>query len=123
MGHIENGLHAHHAAMAKAAENGTAPPPSVMDTSASGSSAGALEAPFAKVNSVVAGSPAESAGLQIGDSIVKFGTVDWMNHEKLSRVADIVSQNEGVSSPLVFCPNEITFESESKTWPRADANV
>jgi len=54
-----------------------------------------LEAPFAKVNSVVASSPAAAAGLKAGDRITKFGSVDWMNHEKLSRVAQTVQQNEG----------------------------
>ena len=95
MARIEVGLHAHHAALAEAAQNNTPTP-----AAASGSSTAVLEAPFAKVNSVVPGSPAESAGLQAGDSIVKFGTVDWTNHEKLSKVAEIVSQNEGVSLPL-----------------------
>ena len=95
MARIEVGLHAHHAALAEAAQNNTPAP-----ATASGSSTVVLEAPFAKVNSVVPGSPAESAGLQAGDSIVKFGTVDWTNHEKLSKVAEIVSQNEGVSFPL-----------------------
>jgi C-terminal processing protease CtpA/Prc len=60
----------------------------------------ALEAPFAKVNSVVPGSPAESAGLKVGDNITKFGWVDWTNHDKLSKVAEAVTQNEGVSCPL-----------------------
>lgn len=101
MGRIEKGLHAHHAAMAEAAQNGTAPPASALEAAAGSSSGASLEAPFAKVNSVVANSPAESAGLQTGDSIVKFGTVDWTNHEKLSKVAEVVSQNEGVSCPRV----------------------
>lgn len=91
MARIEVGLHAHHAALAEAAQNNTPAP-----AAASGSSTAVLEAPFAKVNSVVPGSPAESAGLQAGDSIMKFGTVDWTNHEKLSKVAEIVSQNEGL---------------------------
>jgi 26S proteasome non-ATPase regulatory subunit 9 len=99
MGRIENGLHAHHAAMAEAGQNGTATS-SALDPTAGSSAAATLEAPFARVNSVVASSPAESAGLKAGDSIVKFGTVDWTNHEKLSKVAEVVSQNEGVSRPL-----------------------
>jgi len=95
MGRIEKGLHAHHAAMAEAVQNGTATS-SALDSTAGSSAAATLEAPFAKVNSVVAGSPAESAGLKAGDSIVKFGTVDWTNHEKLSKVAEAVSHNEGL---------------------------
>jgi len=93
MSRIEKGLHEHHARLA--AQAGDA-------TTANGAQAGlsappaALEAPFAKVNSVVADSPAATAGLQVYDTITKFGWVDWTNHENLSRVAEAVSQNEGV---------------------------
>lgn len=55
----------------------------------------ALEAPFAKVNSVVAASPAATAGLKAGDKITRFGNVDWMNHDKLTKVAQTVQQSEG----------------------------
>ncbi|KAF2017569.1 26S proteasome non-ATPase regulatory subunit 9 [Aaosphaeria arxii CBS 175.79] len=94
MDHIEKGLHAHHARLQQqqAENNNTTAGRSL----ASGPASSALEAPFAKVNSIVAGSPAESAGLKVGDSITKFGWVDWTNHEKLSRVAEAVSQNEGL---------------------------
>ncbi|KAL2002803.1 hypothetical protein VTN02DRAFT_5905 [Thermoascus thermophilus] len=54
-----------------------------------------VETPFAKVNSVVAGSPADQAGLKAGDTIRSFGGVNWMNHERLSKVAEVVQQNEG----------------------------
>jgi 26S proteasome non-ATPase regulatory subunit 9 len=96
---IEKGLHAHHARLAEQAQN-----PSAANQALAASSAApvALEAPFAKVNSVVAGSPAESAGLRVGDTITKFGWVDWTNHERLSRVAEAVSQNEGVSLLLFW---------------------
>lgn len=96
MSRIEKGLHEHHARLAEQAQNNS--------TAASQSPAGqsappaALEAPFAKVNSVVAGSPADEAGLKVGDSITKFGWVDWTNHDRLGRVAEAVSQNEGVSA-------------------------
>ncbi|ORY15713.1 26S proteasome non-ATPase regulatory subunit 9 [Clohesyomyces aquaticus] len=93
MNRIEKGLHEHHARAAEARNN---PALSNAPALASGSASAALEAPFAKVNSVVAGSPAESAGLKVGDSITKFGWVDWTNHDKLGRVAEAVSQNEGL---------------------------
>jgi 26S proteasome non-ATPase regulatory subunit 9 len=95
MDRIEKGLHAHHARLQEHAQNNTA---GAASTLGAGSAApAALEAPFAKVNSVVTGSPAETAGLQVGDSITKFGWVDWTNHDKLARLAQVVSQNEGVS--------------------------
>lgn len=95
MSRIEIGLHEHHARIAEQAQN----PATAGQASVSSSAAAALEAPFAKVNSVVPDSPADSAGLRAGDTITKFGWVDWTNHDKLSRVAEAVSQNEGVSCP------------------------
>jgi len=96
MSHIEKGLHAHHARLAEQAQRN---PAAAGQAQASLQPApAALEAPFARVNSVVVGSPADSAGLKVGDTITKFGWVDWTNHERLSRVAEAVSQNEGVSA-------------------------
>jgi len=94
MSRIEKGLHEHHARLAEQAQNDSA----AASRAQAGQSAppAALEAPFAKVNSVVAGSPADDAGLRAGDTITKFGWVDWTNHERLGRVAEAVSQNEGI---------------------------
>ena len=64
---------------------------------AASSSSGGIEPPFAKVNSVTPRSPAESAGLQVGDKVVRFGTANWTNHERLSRVAVVVQESENVS--------------------------
>ena len=94
MSRIEKGLHEHHARLAEQAQNDRGTGSQAQPES--GASRAALEAPFAKVNSIVAGSPAELAGLRVGDTITKFGWVDWTNHERLSRVAEAVSQNEGV---------------------------
>lgn len=97
MSRIEVGLHEHHARLQEQARDSQASAAAGQGLTPGTSVPTALEAPFAKVNSVVAGSPAESAGLQVGDSITKFGWVDWTNHDKLGRVAEVVSQNEGVS--------------------------
>jgi 26S proteasome non-ATPase regulatory subunit 9 len=96
MSHIEKGLHAHHARLAEQAQSN--PEAANSAQTALEAAPAALEAPFAKVNSVVAGSPADAAGLRVGDTITRFGWVDWTNHERLSRVAEAVSQNEGVSA-------------------------
>ncbi|KAJ5021577.1 GTP-binding nuclear protein [Bipolaris maydis] len=93
MSRIEKGLHEHHARLAEQANNPAAASQTQPEANAPPAT---LEAPFAKVNSVVAGSPAETAGLRVGDTITKFGWIDWTNHERLSRVAEVVSQNEGV---------------------------
>lgn len=99
---IEDALHAHHA---QARNIATTQPhaSSHASSSASGglaSGASSLEAPFARVNGVSAGSPAEAAGLRLGDKICRFGDVDWANHEKLSKVAETVQRNEGVTHTL-----------------------
>ena len=103
MSHIEKGLHEHHARLQEQQSQANATPSGQgAQAAASGSTAPpALEPPFAKVNSVVAGSPAEAAGLQVGDNITKFGWVDWTNHDKLARLTQVVSQNEGVSNTAV----------------------
>ncbi|KAL4821959.1 hypothetical protein BDW67DRAFT_149906 [Aspergillus spinulosporus] len=101
MAHIEKGIHAHFASLQSSAPGGSTPTsstngsttePSEVHPPAAGT--GVL-APFAKVNSVVPGSPAGQAGLQAGDLIRSFGTVNWLNHERLSKVAELVQQNEG----------------------------
>ncbi|KAL4941891.1 hypothetical protein BDV06DRAFT_172895 [Aspergillus oleicola] len=100
MSHIEKGLHSHFAGLQNTGSNG--PASSNINGAASrpsearslAAATGALT-PFAKVNSVVSGSPAGQAGLQAGDIIRAFGTVNWLNHERLSKVAEAVQQNEG----------------------------
>ncbi|KAK9374494.1 uncharacterized protein V1513DRAFT_445832 [Lipomyces chichibuensis] len=49
---------------------------------------------FAVVNTVVELSPAHEAGLIKGDKIVKFGSVHAGNHQKLTRLATVVQENE-----------------------------
>jgi len=55
-----------------------------------------LGPPFARVNSVVEGSPAYSAGLKANDEIRNFGYVNVANHDNLRRVGECVQGNEGV---------------------------
>ena len=62
-------------------------------------SSSSIEPPFAKVNAVMPGSPADSAGLKVGDKVTRFDDVDFTNHERLSRVAQAVQQNENVRIP------------------------
>lgn len=100
---LEKGVHAHFANLqntqgAGPTTNGTNVPAVVQSLTNNI----ALGTPFAKVNSVVSGSPADQAGLKVGDAIRGFGNINWLNHERLSKVAQVVQENEGVRS--VLCP-------------------
>lgn len=93
---IEKAIHEHFA------NNIPLPPPvsSSTITSAHALRQVPLDAPFARVNSVVPGSPAETAGMKTGDHIRNFGYVNHSNNDGLKRVADCVQGNEGVSASL-----------------------
>ncbi|KAF2839301.1 26S proteasome non-ATPase-like protein regulatory subunit 9 [Patellaria atrata CBS 101060] len=115
MGRIEAGLHEHHASAAT--------PRQAESTSSSredSSNISSFEAPFAKVNTVVPGSPAETAGLKAGDSIISFGNANWMNHEKLSKVAEVVSQNEGRAIPVKISRSNPPQRIELQLTPHRD---
>lgn len=75
-----------------------------------------LDETFARVNSVAANSPAESAGLKAGDEIRNFGYVNKGNNDGLKKVAECVQGNPGVSRVLtcVNCacgPSKLTYSS------------
>lgn len=94
MDRIEKALHEHHANIQEenakkpqsdsstVQESTTSPPP-------------APETPFARVNTVEPGSPANEAGLKVGDLIRRFGDAIWSNHERLRKVGEVVQQNTG----------------------------
>lgn len=64
-----------------------------------------LDAPFAKVNTVVDNSPAAAAGLKPGDMIRNFGYVNLENNDGLKKVAECVQGNEGVRRrPFIVPP-------------------
>lgn len=77
--------------------NGTTNGVAIGTTSIPAGGVQVLEAPFAKVNSVVEGSPAAQAGLKPQDLIRRFGYVDRRNHEGLKKLAECVQGNEGQS--------------------------
>ncbi|KAF8243781.1 hypothetical protein K440DRAFT_34546 [Wilcoxina mikolae CBS 423.85] len=89
---IETGLHAHHAALAAEAEATSA---SSAEGGNNASNSADIQTPFAKINSVAPNSPAAEAGMQKGDYIKKFGSVNALNHEKLKKLTELVSSNEG----------------------------
>jgi len=100
---IEKHIHEHFARQSELAkeEGSTTNATTLMNTdmlsSSSSPAAQASGPPFAKVNSVMDGSPADSAGLKAGDEIRNFGYVNHTNHDGLKRVGECVQGNEGVS--------------------------
>ena len=97
MDKIEVALHAHFAEAAANSDSTLALGAASSSTTSAGSSdASTAPAPFARVNSVVPNSPAATAGLLTGDRIVRFGTADWLNHDRLVKVSEIVSSSVGV---------------------------
>ncbi|RMZ76383.1 hypothetical protein DV737_g4841, partial [Chaetothyriales sp. CBS 132003] len=108
MGRVEKGLHAHHANLQASDSSKQAEPSQpqrALPTTATAPVA--PETPFARVNSVEPGSPANEAGLKRGDQIRRFGTVIWSNHERLRKVASSIAisivnslSNMAAASPL-----------------------
>jgi 26S proteasome regulatory subunit N4 len=100
MAKVERGIHAHFASIQQNESVPAAPaaqePSLDIAEETLPSQNESSEVPFAKVNSVVEGSPAARAGMKVGDKIRSFGSVNWMNHENLSKVADLVQCSEGV---------------------------
>lgn len=94
MANLEKFLHEHFASLDEGCENvvpGSAIPSVLPD-----SQADTLGEPFARVNTVAVGGPAERAGLKEGDEIRNFGYVNKSNHDNLKKVAECVQGNEGV---------------------------
>jgi len=145
---IEEGLHAHFAAAAaedaepkytplhgttntngggamNGTTNGSGNASGTTSNNATGAStSGTSTKPaFAIVNTVAPSSPASGAGMRIGDRIVQFGDVDWLNHEKLARVAQVVGRSEGRGIEVVVSRAAEGGEGEVKALrlvPRRD---
>eukprot|EP01125_Pyxidicula_operculata_P013921 TRINITY_DN4623_c0_g1_i2.p1 TRINITY_DN4623_c0_g1~~TRINITY_DN4623_c0_g1_i2.p1 ORF type:complete len:134 (+),score=13.53 TRINITY_DN4623_c0_g1_i2:285-686(+) len=62
--------------------------------------------PFARVNTVAPGSPANESGLMPNDLIIKFGTVNHSNHNNLSSIKDVVMNSVGSPIPLTVKRSE-----------------
>ncbi len=116
MSNIEKFLHNHFANAEEAPESDNRPAiqPVLPDAQPV-----TLGEPFAKVNTVAPGSPADGAGLKPGDEIRTFGYVDGSNHDNLRKVAECVQGNEGVSQSYTWClANSNTDNSKSNIFIR-----
>ena len=94
MDKIEKGLHEHHAELQKSGAL-EKPEPASAALAPAVQNPAAPETPFARVNSIEPGSPANEAGLKPGDKIRRFGTAIWSNHANLQKLGEVVQQNLG----------------------------
>ncbi|KAK6522575.1 putative 26S proteasome regulatory subunit [Arthrobotrys megalospora] len=100
---IEKALHAHHAEqtgspISEDSSSTPAPPPAAVQPETP-----LIEAAFAVVDQVFPSSPAEQAGVRVGDKVKRFGSVGALNHEKLAKVATEVQQNENRAISVLVC--------------------
>lgn len=51
-----------------------------------------LKIPFVWISDVIADSPADQAGLKVGDAIYMFGEIKNTNHENLQGIVDLVKK-------------------------------
>ncbi|XP_050297265.1 26S proteasome non-ATPase regulatory subunit 9 [Anthonomus grandis grandis] len=74
--------------------------------------------PFAKVTLVSPGSPADYAGIHVGDEIVEFGSVNSTNFKSVTDIATVVQHSEGAQVNLKLRRGEryLTVGLVPKKW-------
>ena len=73
---------------------------------------------FAEVTEISAGSPAFASGLNVNDKIVKFGRINYTNHEALTNLASFVRENEGNAIKVLILreASEVTLTIVPQRW-------
>ncbi|XP_785837.1 26S proteasome non-ATPase regulatory subunit 9 [Strongylocentrotus purpuratus] len=109
---IEQALHTLHGIERQQREQGTYNP------IANGSSNGAASIPFAKVDLVSQGSPAEKAGVCVGDRITEFGSVTSANFKSIRDIAPVVQHSQGKAVRIVVLREEdkVVISLTPQTW-------
>ncbi|KAL7488963.1 hypothetical protein ACHAW6_014551 [Cyclotella cf. meneghiniana] len=82
--------------------------------------------PFAIIDQVFSNSPASSAGIQVGDILLQFGSIHSKNHDNFSAIAKLVPQIAGdnISVPIKVRRKretelgEISDVIDLELWPR-----
>ena len=119
MGLIERSMHALHSAAAASGTVSTGSAPAARSTptdapALSGSAAPALSTavnghtdlkPFALVDSVDPAGPAATAGLQVGDRLLRFGGLHAENHDQLKALGRLTQRSSRVNAPPWQCPS------------------
>ncbi|KAK6340407.1 putative 26S proteasome regulatory subunit [Orbilia blumenaviensis] len=120
---IEKALHVYHAEQtgspisADSSSSSVPPPPAAAQAETP-----VIEAVFAIVDQVSPSSPAEQAGVKVGDKVKRFGSVGALNHERLAKVATEVQQNENRIISVLVCRTTGDREQdlELQLTPRRD---
>lgn len=74
--------------------------------------------PFAKVASVQLNSPAQKAGLETNDKIIRFGNINAVNHNNLSALAGVVKAEVPLMVEVLRGANKVTLHLvPSDKWP------
>ena len=76
---------------------------------------------FARIAQVAAGSPAETAGLESNDLLVRFGSITCDNFQKLQDVASIVNHSKDAKLTLTVCRE--ANGNGSGTWKTIDLTL
>ncbi|XP_046854106.1 26S proteasome non-ATPase regulatory subunit 9-like isoform X2 [Xenia sp. Carnegie-2017] len=61
-----------------------------------------LQMAFLQVNELSPLSPAENAGLRVGDEIIRFGSLNIENFDNMQSVANVVQHSMGQSIPIII---------------------
>ncbi|CAE7563083.1 PSMD9 [Symbiodinium natans] len=81
-----------------------------------------LAAPFAEIDEVSAGSPAEAAGLRVGDLVCRFGTVNLQDTGDLNAcfnaIRDLVPRSAGTTIPVTVLRGESPARVELQLTPQ-----
>ncbi|NXC42445.1 PSMD9 ATPase, partial [Penelope pileata] len=73
---------------------------------------------FARVNAVTPESPASTSGLQVGDEIVEFGSVNVHNFKNMQNIATVVQHSEGrpLSVTVIRNGKQVHMGVTPKRW-------
>jgi len=77
--------------------------------------------PFAQIDSVADGGPAATAGVSIGDLLLKFGVLHASNHDGLRALARLTQRSEGEIIPLLVQRGDtkLTLQLQPRRWAGA----
>jgi len=72
-----------------------------------------LSAPFARVDEVAIGSPAEQAHLCVDDLIISFGSITALDNNRLKLIGELVQSSEGITLTVIVQRKDSTKQESS----------